>query len=123
MRYDMNEFKNLMYSLDPCCLVLHPHFTTRRVSRVDPRGCQGLAPQLPIHLLDSTVPARRPFLISYTRPVSYDLYHCPCIAFAHVLIPPCFIVTKVSFEPPLLQWFYAYNPVLTNRKYGVATVW
>lgn len=41
----------------------------------------------------------------------------------NVLVSSCFTVTRVSCELPFYIPPQADNTVLTNRKYGVATVW
>jgi hypothetical protein len=62
-------------------------------------------------------------VLSYARTVLFVLFHYLYLVLLYVLVLPCSTVTKVSCRAILPKYCEADSKVLTNRKYGVATVW
>ena len=123
MCYDMMNSRPLMLaSLQFCRVRCHLssslHDALSKRVNVNPRGCQGVVISTFTHLSPFTTPLP-PLLRSHCTIVLYCHIY---FAFIHVLASPCFIVMKVSFEFRLVD-SRADDTVLTNRKYGVATVW
>lgn len=95
--------------------------TSRRVhERVSPRGRQGWVHS---HLRTTSHLPCHQLVLSYARTSLFVLFHYVYFALLYVLVSPCFTVMKVSCEFGLSKYRKANSKVLTNRKYGVATVW